>query len=150
MKKAEIILGSFALAGIILKLLNLPVSTVFILLSLIILSSFYYLLSFALLNSIRLSGIFKKESYKEIKPKRIIFAVLVGFVLSNLIIGILLKLQAYPFANVMLFIGLFSAGLVAAISMFSYIRSKSGFSKRILFRSLIIGLIGLLAHIFIP
>jgi uncharacterized membrane protein len=150
MKKTELILGIFGLAGIILSLWNIPFSGVLTILSLMFLSMFYYLLSFALLNDIRLGGIFRKESYSEISTLNIVLAVLVGFVLSNLTIGIMFKTRSYPGADLMITIGLILAALIALSSIILYMKIRSGFPKKVLFRSLILGCAALLVYFFFP
>lgn len=149
MKIAEIITGGLVLTGIVLRILNLPGSGVLITFPLLFLSLMYYFLSFALLNDIRFRKILSKESYNETNPKKIILAILVGFVLANLVMGVLFKLQSYPGANNLLFISLIFTGIAIVISLAAYLSIKSGFSKRVLFRSLIIGLIGLMVHFMV-
>ncbi len=150
MKKAEIILGIIAIAGIIMRLMAIPGGVILTLISLTVLSTLYYFLSFALLNGIRLRKIFKKESYAEINAQKIIAAILAGFSLSILTMGILFKIQSYPGANLMLIIGLVYIAIVALLSVTYYLRKKSALTKRVLYRSLVIGGLSLLIFVMLP
>ena len=101
MKKLEIILGLIALIGILLKLLLIPGGGILLTLSLSMLAMCYYL-SFAFLNGIPLIEIFKKKSYENITPLKMIGVVGFGFALSAIAIGILFSLQFWPGARIQL------------------------------------------------
>lgn len=149
MKKIELILGVIAIIGIVLKLFHIPGGAALTILSLLTLSVFYYVFSFALFNGIRLRDIFKKEAYKETNVRRIIGAILTGFDISTIIIGGLFKLQAWPGADVELLTGLVIAVIILIIAAIFYSRSKAEFYKRIFGRIAIYGGIGLVLY-FLP
>ena len=106
MKKFELIVGLIAIFGIFLQIHHMPGSSALTGLALMVLLIFYYVLSFALFNGIKLRDIFKKVSYKDTNVKRIIGAIGLGFALSTIITGGLFKLQFWAGANIYLHIGL--------------------------------------------
>ena len=149
MKKFERIVGIIAIFGIILKILNIPGSSILNSLALTMLSMLYYAFSFALFNGIRLRNIFKKAAYKETNTnaKRIIGAIGLGWALSAIIIGGLFKLQSWPGANVQLMSGLATLGLILLIATIFYFRNNAEYYKRIFKRSAIYGGLGLILYL---
>ncbi len=143
MKKIELILGVIAIIGIVLKLFHIPGGAALTILSLLTLSVFYYVFSFALFNGIRLRDIFKKEAYKETNIWRIIGAIVIGWDLSIVIIGGLFKLQSWPGGNLELLIGLVIAIIILIIAMIFYLKNKAEYYKRIAIRIAIYGGLGL-------
>ncbi len=67
MKKLEKILYAIAIAGFFMKLLNVPLSSMVIFLSLMIISGMYLVLGFAFFSNIPLKGAFNSDTYKGIK-----------------------------------------------------------------------------------
>ena len=125
MKRFELIVGIIAIFGIALKFLHIPGSGILTVLTLLILSIFYYVFSFAFFNNIRLRDIFKKVSYKGTNTKRIIGAIGLGFALSTIIIGGLFKLQFWPGAPIVLMTGLVTTAIVLLIALIFYFRNKA-------------------------
>lgn len=139
MNKLEKILGFIALAALILKLIPLPGSATFLILSLSLLSIIYYLFGFAFFNQIQFKKIFNKDSYKELSNLRIIGAIAVGIVLAIICIGLLFKLQRWPGARINLFMGLILSLIVLIIALIKYSKSKEDFYSRIIKRLIIMG-----------
>lgn len=143
MKKFELITGLIVIVTIILKLLHVPGSSMFIVLSFAALSMFYYVFSFALLNNIRFRDIFKKAAYQHTNAKKNTGAVALGFSISSILIGGLFKLQFYPGAAVQLMAGLVMAGIILSIATVMYFINKSNYYIRVFKRIGIYGAFGL-------
>ena len=86
---------------------------------------------FALFNSIPLKKIFRKESYQSLSPAKIIGTVVLGLSLSEIVIGILFKVQDYEGSAIQLISGLFFLTIILIISVIRYRKNKSGFYKNI-------------------
>lgn len=149
MKRTEQILVLLAVLAIILNLALVPGGVAFTLLTLMLLSSLYFCFSFALLNGIRLRKVFKKESYQGVSALQILGAICTGFTLSLLLIGILFKLLRWPGANVDLMVGLLLATIIAIVCVIRYFMNASVFCKRILTRTIIATVAGIIL-IMIP
>jgi hypothetical protein len=134
MKTTEKILCITFLFGLILKLALIPGSGILITLSLLILSILYFYLGFAFFNNIPFKGIFKKDSYREIKPLRILGAIAAGIVLSTISIGLLFKIQNWPLASSSLIVGLITSFIILAITTFKSYKTKDIYYSRILKR----------------
>ena len=147
MKKIEIILGLTALVGIALRLLDIAGGGVVTVISLSTLSSFYWLLGFALFNGIRARDIFKKSSYNDTNAKLIFGAVVTGFILSNVVIGSMFKIQVWPGSDPILKAGLPMLGLILIISFILYSRNKSYFYVRVIKRIVVCGSLGLIIYL---
>ncbi len=143
MRIAEIIIGIIAVILIIMNLLTIPGGSVGVVLLFSFLSFFYYILSFALLNGIRLRNIFKADSYKGIRSIQIILSILTGFALSIMLLGILFKIEFYPGEKIMMLYGLIFVGVITIISIILHIINKADTYRRILIRTAIIGGVGL-------
>jgi len=147
MRKIEFILGTFSLIAITLKLLQVSGGDVLSMWVLSALSLFYYLISFAYFNDIKLRNIFKKESYKVTNAKKIIGAIGLGFALSATVIGCLYKLQFYFGADTNLLIGLVTLLIILIIAIIFYFRNKTNFYVKIFKRIFIIGGLGLILYL---
>ena len=146
MKKFELIVGLIAIFGIFLQICQIP-SSILTVPALMLLSTFYYVFSFALFNGIRLRDIFKKASYKDTNVKRIIGSIGLGFALSAIIIGGLSKLKFWAGANIYLHIGLVNTGFILLIAIIFYFRNKADYYKRIFKRIVIYGGLGLILYL---
>lgn len=112
MKKIEIILLVLILVSVILIFWAVPGANEIFAMASTVLSMMYFYLGFLILNDIRLRGIFKKASYSHVKRANIVFAILTGIVLGQLIVGILFKMLFLPGAYEMLSIALTFGGVV--------------------------------------
>ena len=145
MKKFEIIVGIIAICGIIIKFIFMR--SELMTLAFLMLAILYFYFSFAFFNGIRLRDIFKKASYKDTNAKRIIGAIGLGFFISLLIMGILFKLQFWPFAITKLFTGLVGTGIIFSIALIFYSRNNSKYYKRVFTRIFIYGSLGLVFYL---
>lgn len=125
MKKLEKILIIIALIGFIFMLIPFPGGSILIILSLSMITILYFLLSYALFNNLTLKDIFKKESYMEIKPLRIIGTIGLGFGLSYLTLGILFMLMHWSLGKMYIIIGLIISMIVLVVSFIRYSKTKS-------------------------
>jgi hypothetical protein len=149
MKKFEIILGLTALVGIVLRLLDIAGGGPITVISLSTLATFYWALSFALFNGIRARDIFKKSSYSHTTAKRIVVAIGLGFILSNVVIGSMFKIQVWPGSDPLLKTGLAILGLILVVLLSRYFRNKTdlhlkAFHVRAIKRIVICGSLGLI------
>ena len=149
MKKVEISLYIIALIGLAFMHFHYPGSDVLNILSYFSLASLYFYLGFAIFNNIRFRNIFKKVSYSALNTNRIGGAVCTGIALSTAAIGILFKLQSYPGAEIMLYIGLIGIIPIGVISAIKLQKAKDAYYLNILKRIAVLGL-GILTLLLIP
>jgi hypothetical protein len=115
MKKFEKIMLYAALLGLVLMLLNFPLSSVILFFSMLLLSCLYFYLGFTLFNNILLRKAFKSESYKGIKSTRIALSVGFGWGLSTLTVGILFYFLNYPLQRSFINVGIISTSIFLAL-----------------------------------
>lgn len=131
MKKTELIIGAIALIALVLNLLMVPFSGLLTVLSLSLLSMIYMYFSFALFNGIRLRTIFKKSARQGVSNTRIFGSVLTGFALAMTTVGILFKIQDWPFGFLNLLIGLAGLAIALIVGAIGYSRTKSPYFTKI-------------------
>ena len=144
MKLTEKILAALIFISILLKLFLIPGGGVLLVLSMQLLTIIYFALGFAFFNGIRLRNIFKKASYEGISTMRVVGAVVTGICLSNLLVGILFKLQLWPGANATLIVALIPTIIVLIIILIKLFKNKDSYYSGIQLRIAIIGTIALL------
>jgi hypothetical protein len=105
-----------------------------------------FLFSFALINGIRFREIFKKESYKFIGTRRIIAGFLLGHSFSIVLTGSLFKWMFWVGAEEMLVVGLCYFLSINVLIIVISLVLKSVFYKRVITRTLIIGVIGISSY----
>ena len=141
MKKAELILGISFLVAIMLYVYLFPGAGLLSMIFGSFLSMLYFYFGFAFFNNIPLSKIFKRDSYKAISSYRIAGSIAAGSVLSTVTIGLVFKLMSWPGANIIIYIGLGSLLIVAAVAIFYFSKTKNSFYKPLLGRFAIYGII---------
>ncbi|MBS4012795.1 MAG: hypothetical protein KGZ97_03400 [Bacteroidetes bacterium] len=146
MKKLEIIIAAVVLLSAALHLLNFPLISVLLYISVFLMSSFYYVLGFALFNGVTFKGLFKKESYKNTNAAKIIGAVIIGWALSVLIIGSLISMQKWPGGELMLLIGLILFATTFIVSGIFFLLKKDAYYTRVFTRVSFWGIIGALIY----
>ncbi len=149
MRKIEIIFPVIAIFGFFVYLMDWPFGTEIIILSLLILSCFYFYLGVLLLNAISFKKMFKKDSYSSISVKRIIGTIGAGVGISIVILGIMFKTFHWPFANQNLIIGISFLFIVITISLIKLLIKINDFYVKILFRTGIYTFLGLV-FLFLP
>lgn|SRR6185437_1430282 len=137
MKKAEIILTLIALSTLLMKLCLVSGITIFIVMSLSLLSCFYFYTGFAFFNGMSLIKMTKGEKYKDIRSRRVVGGVATGLALGLAVIGILFKFQSFPGASFNLIMGIFSTGVIIAISTIKYFKTRDAYYTTILKRVLV-------------
>lgn len=143
MKLIEKLIGILSIILIVSQLANYISSlNVVIILCLLLLSSLYFALGFALFNNIRLRNIFKKESYKGISTLRIIGTIGAGIALSIIVIGVQFKFYSWPFRNQHLIIGLSLLAIITIPVIIKFITTNGLFYRNLLIRFFIIGSVG--------
>jgi len=143
MKKAEIIIASLTLIALGMNLLSIPGGTLLTVLTILILSTMYFYLGFAILNNISIGKIFENDSYKNINKFRILGSVGTGFALATTLIGILFKIQSWPRASINLCFGLVCLSIVAVIGLIKFKKNQADYYKFIFIRVAVFGGIGL-------
>ena len=139
--RVELILSGLFLIGFILYLFNIPGGAFILLLSLLSLSTLYFLFSFIILNGISLRKIFKKESYKEIKTIRIIGTIVIGVFLFNAVIGTLFKIVSWPGFEIMILVGGLGLLIIGPVVFIKQLNSKSVLNTIILTRICILAVV---------
>jgi TLP18.3/Psb32/MOLO-1 phosphatase superfamily protein len=134
MKITERILILFIVLSLGLKFALLPGGNPLFVLTMMSLSCLYFVMSFALLNGIRLRHVFTGESYKGISAMKIVGAALTGIILSMLCIGITFKMMYWPGSGPMLIVGVIPAIIIIILSVIKYIMTKHPFYIRVLIR----------------
>lgn len=153
MKKFELIIGLLTAALISLNIWYDPFGIIgssgLSILAAFALILLYFFFGFALFNNIRIRGIFKRNSYKNISVLRILGSIFVGICLSITVIAILFHFQVWPGAIAMMYLWPIGMILVLLAVLSKWFLTKDSFYKGILKR---IGIFGLLALIlaFIP
>jgi hypothetical protein len=137
MKKLEIILMVGASTGLLLALLNVPLSSLIVSIFYVVLGLLYFYLGFALLNGIRFRDILKVDSYRGIGPWRIAIAIGSGIALSNLTIGFMCSILTYPMAEIFLTYGIAIAAIMIILSLIKGARDKNVFYRTIIVRCLV-------------
>jgi len=149
MRKLEIILSILALIGIILQLSGIPGGAILLILSLTILAVLYYPFGFIVLNNIRVRKIFSAGSYRGLSALRILGTIGIGMALSTVCLGIVFKLETYPGAGYIQIIGLVSLIILAVPAVIRYTQTRDKHYWRLLLRTLIFGVTGIIIA-FIP
>ena len=143
MKKFEKILGLLAVISVILQFFSIPGSVMLLTFSMMLVAILYYPLGFIFFNNIPLRNVFKKEAYKGISTLKIVGTIGLGMGLSLLCIGILFKLNTYPFSSQNLGLGLFTTLIALLVVIYRLLKTKRSFYRELLIRIAIIGGIGL-------
>jgi hypothetical protein len=131
-EKVFIVMGLIALA---MKLGSVPGNGVLITLSVCLLASFYIILGFALFNGIGFRGLFKANSYRGVRITRFLFGTVTGFTLTNMLVGILFKVQYWPGAETVLIGGISAGILVTIIAATRFFMTRSATAVRVLQRA---------------
>ena len=87
----EIICLVLAFIALVLNIVSLPGGIALMNISLLLLSLYYYIFSFAILNNIKLKNIFKKSEYDNKKTAHILLSVFWGFTYPSLLLGALYR-----------------------------------------------------------
>jgi hypothetical protein len=138
MKKLEFTLALLVLTGFIMKIFHVVMAGTIMSLSILILSLFYYFLSFALFNNIGMKDLFNKIAYKNASTLRIMGGIFTGIAISTLLIGALFKIQHWPMADMNFMVGLVLSLIVSAIAIIRFSKSKASYYKAILIRTFLI------------
>lgn len=143
MNRLEKILALLIVIALAVKFALIPLGNTLLILTLSALAILYYPLAFALFNSISFKQIFKKDSYKGTSVLRIIGSVGAGIIFSAVCIGILFKLQRWPESEYSLLVGLIGILIIFIVALIKYIGSRSVFYLKIIYRTFIIGGLGI-------
>ncbi len=143
MGKTEKVIGVLIITLMMISLLfHYPVLNTAIVFLGVMLTMIYFVLSFALLNNIRLRDIPKGDSYKGIGTIRIIGTIFTGFVLSMICTYSLFKFMRWPFADQGLLISLISLMIPMLVVTVKAVKTKSTFYSKFLIRLTIFLVVG--------
>lgn len=140
MKIAERILIGIGLFGIALKLLHWPGGNIALILSISLLTIFYFIASYFLYNPTRVL-IVDGNSYKTTSSKRVLLAVVTGMSMPVALIGILFRLMHWPGASVMLLIGCLTIAPIAILSLVFFLNREDDFFKQIAIRTIVVAVL---------
>jgi hypothetical protein len=141
MKRTELILILLAVIALIMKIFHLPGALILSILGLPTIALFYFYLGFAFFNGIGFRKLFKKTSYKGISTQRIIGGIATGWALNASAMGILFKIQSYPGASILLWVGFIGLGFVSIFSLIKVRKSTDNYYSKILKRVIPFGAI---------
>ncbi|MDI1235642.1 MAG: hypothetical protein PSX81_15295 [bacterium] len=103
MRKTEIILiGVLCFSAVFILNGFTKISSTLLLISSSLLAILYFAFGFLLINNKHLYKIFSKSTYEDLNTLKIILSIFLGFVFSNIIIGILFKLMLWPASEPMI------------------------------------------------
>lgn len=142
MKTTELTLSVLAVVAFILNLLVVSFGSVLVVVSLSLLSLFYFYLGFALFNDVPLQRLFKKDSYQGTSTQRIAGGIATGIGITIVLTGVLFKIQTWPGANTNIASGLVVLSAILVISVIMYLKTSSVYYTRILKRIAIYGALG--------
>jgi len=137
MKKLEMILIAGAVVGLLMALLDIPLTSLIVSLFFLALALLYLYLGFALFNNVRFRNIFKAESFKGLGPWRIAIAIGTGIALSTLTVGFMFSILDYPMAETILIYGIVLAVIMIILALIQNAREKHPFYRNIILRCLI-------------
>lgn len=142
MKKTELILSIVSIVSIALYLCDIPGGGFFTTIFIFTLASFYLIFSFVLFNGIHLKHIFRKSAYQDSSWRKIVFAIITGYALFTLLIGIMFRIQYWAGASMILQLSILQSIPVVAFALIRYISTTSAFCSKIVIRLIIPILIG--------
>ncbi|WP_091508142.1 hypothetical protein [Flexibacter flexilis] len=148
MRKSEIILLSLAILSAYLKSISVPGGAFLTTILLGTLALFYSPMGFLYLNNIKFSGIFSKESYRDISGMQILGAIFIGKALAVSVVGALFTLQSWPRANLLLSGALMLDLVVGAIVFVKFFQTPTPYFRQNITRIGIWLLITILLLIF--
>jgi hypothetical protein len=108
-----------------------------------VLAFFYLIFSFALFNGIRFKDVFRKGGYQNSSWRKIVFAIITGYVLFTLLIGIMFRIQYWAGAGMILKLGILQSIPVLVFALIRYMSVASAFCSKIMMRLIILLFIGL-------
>ena len=145
MKKSEIILIAFSVLSIAGKFLNVPLSGILSVLSLTTLGLLYFIWAIPVFFGMDFSELFN-GGYKKLGARQIASTLITGWGLGVALNGVLFKLQIWPGADTILFVGSIATSFSVLVSLAFYRSSKEQPYLNMLKRSIPILLISLLAY----
>ena len=149
MKKLEIIFIIFALVGVAMKLLYIPLAGFTITISFTGLAIIYFLS--VPNNRIVVPSIFyDKETYNELKPLGVFGLRIFGWSLSTVLIGILFTLQFWKNGRFFLVLGLISLFLGLLLSVKEFRSAIPDLYTKMIRRIVVIGGLGLMIFMTRP
>ncbi len=143
MKWLEICLGISILITMALSILLFPRFQFLFILSVGITANIYFLLSFALFNNVQINRIFIGGFLQGLSQLRLIGAILTGFVLSIVCVGIIFKFQSYPQPNFILSVGIIGLFISLIVSIIKFKKTNSSFYKNVVIRIALYSILGL-------
>ncbi len=139
MRKLELICGGIAILSFIGSLMDVPLSGVFLLLSMSVLAMLYYPLGALLFNGIRMREALNGKSFQAVPRRFQAIGFVGGFILCPLLLGTIFKWNIWPGADLMLRLGLALAILFLMVVMVSNKGRVDDFHKQLFIRFAIIG-----------
>lgn len=139
MRKLELICGGIALLSLIGGFMDVPLSGVFLLLSMSILAMLYYPLGALLFNGIRMREALNGKSFQAVPKGHLALGFVGGFILCPMMLGVIFKWNMWPGADMMLRVALGLAIIFLLIVMAMAKGRLEDFHRRIFVRFAIAG-----------
>jgi len=139
LKKLETGSITIALLGLLFKFLHWPGGSMMLIMSLGTLSMYYFML------------VQRMPGSTETEETDVVTALLVkiiGFALSIAAIGIMFKMQSYPGASLILYVGVGSLALLGILTMLKYNKTRSPYLWRMFIRIVAFGSVAALLVAF--
>ncbi|HRH01744.1 MAG TPA: hypothetical protein PLI68_06670 [Bacteroidia bacterium] len=148
MKRIERILFIILLLSILLKLLFIPGSSILIVLVASILSLFYFIFTFALINELSLRQLFFSNSYSRIGSLKVVGIIGLGIGLSLATTGLMFIMQNWSGGLANLFGGIIIIFVIGIVALIKRQESENKiFYDKVLLRVGVSILVGLIAFL---
>lgn len=148
MKRFEFVLGIAFFVTAFLASLQFPGALFLNFCTGFLLSFFYFIFSFAIINNIKASGLFIKSSYSMTSALNLILAIIYGWFYSLFITGIFHIILKWENGHSFFMAGIFMMLLGLILSIVLLATHKTFFFKRLLIRTTIILICGILMVVF--
>lgn len=137
MKRIELGLIIIALIAVIFKLFHLPFGGVLLVVSLSTLSIIYCWAGVLVLNDIGLRKLAAGNPFKGAPAARIVWAIILGVVLSVAPIGLLFKIQLWPSSEFLLLTSFIGLSILSMIAVYGGMAKKDWFTRSSMIRMLV-------------
>lgn len=148
MKRFEIVLGIIFFVGAFLTRFQFPGALFLTFCTGFLLSVFYFIFSFAIMNNIKASCLFTKSSYSMTSAINLILAIIYGWIYSLFITGIFHIILKWENGHSFFVAGIFLMLLVLILSIVLWANHQTFFFKRLVIRTTIILICGILMVVF--
>ena len=145
MRRTEIILAAIGMLSCVFMLFHIPGFRLLFILSMNLLSLFYFFFSYFLLYELPLFKRVIKPADDHQNVRNPVLPVLFGFFASALIVGVVFIANHYPGGKTMTLSGIFPLVVLSVITLIKNRKKKTRFNMNLITRGAILAVIGILA-----